>query len=98
MNYPLYSYFSAILNINFLLGGKQEFLSLKEFLVSKYKEKVTVEGVSDIGVTGNFDVILLNTVPNKLLHSKKQFRQGTCKTDIERSQILKSIDSYLECQ
>ena len=81
-----------------MIGGNKEFLSLKEFLTSKYKDKINIEGVSDIGVTGNFDVILLNTVPNKLLHSKKQYRQGTCRTDLERSQILKSIDSYLECE
>ena len=73
---------------------------MKEYLESKFNTKrdgsrIFVEGVKDIEVTGNFDVILMNT--NQVLHSKKKFKNHLyCNTDDERKSLVNMIDLFIK--
>ena len=52
-----------------------------------------MEGIKDIGVTGNFEITLMNT--KQLVHSKSQ-GMGKCESPEERSRLFKVVRLYLD--
>ena len=68
--------------------------ALKDYLTQEFKELIAVTEQSDRGITGNFDVTIVNT--NTLIHSKKQMGQGKCESMAERQAIVTKIKQALE--
>lgn len=76
---------------------------MKEYLERIYNKNsyddsrgvVFVEGIKDIEVTGNFDVVLMNT--NQVIHSKKKFKNHLyCNSDEERKSVVDIIDLFIK--
>ena len=53
-----------------------------------------MEGIKDIGVTGNFEITLMNT--RQVIHSKTTQGLGKCESPEERSRLYKIIRVYLD--
>jgi hypothetical protein len=63
-------------------------------LTQEFKDLIAVTEQADRGITGNFDVTIVNT--NTLIHSKKQLGQGKCESMAERQAIVSKIKEALE--
>lgn len=72
-------------------GYGRYFRSLSKYLTSQLGNKITMVGMEDRGVTGNFEV----TVDGKLLHSKRS-GQGKAESSPERTAILLKLEDLLE--
>jgi hypothetical protein len=55
---------------------------------------VELEPIMDIGVTGNFEITLMQT--KQLLHSKTTQGLGKCESEDERNRLFKFIRIYLD--
>jgi hypothetical protein len=55
---------------------------------------VELEPIKDIGVTGNFEITLVQT--KQLLHSKTTQGLGKCESDEERQRLFKFVKIYLD--
>jgi hypothetical protein len=69
---------------------------LKEFLLSQpsLRDKIDVIPLEDKGITGNFEVKVVDT--GEILYSKKRFRQGRAESETERMAIADQIEELLE--
>ena len=67
---------------------------LKAQLVEKFGDRIRFVKTEDPGVTGRFEVVLLNT--GKLLHSKKTRGQGRCEDPREVKAVIDQIQQYLD--
>lgn len=64
-------------------------MSLGKFLQKQpFADKINIKGTQDWGTTGNFDVIVGDT----LIHSKTKYGQGRANTVEEQSAICNKID------
>ena len=63
-------------------------------MTQEFKDLIAVTEQADRGITGNFDVTIVNT--NTLIHSKKQLGQGKCESMAERQAIVSKIKEALE--
>ena len=52
--------------------------------------------IEDPGVTGNFEVVLLET--GKLIHSKKTGGKGKCESDKERGILTETLRDFIDAQ
>ena len=76
-------------------GYERFFLALKEATEKQFPNSIVqLEGIKDIGTTGNFEITLMNT--RTLVHSKKTQGLGKCESTEERTRLFKVIRSYLE--
>ena len=57
-------------------------------------EELVMEPLEDPGVTGNFEIVLVNT--GELIHSKKTRRQGRYESDREVDALVAIVRTYLE--
>lgn len=55
-----------------------------------------VQLIEDPGVTGNFEVVLLET--GKLIHSKKTGGKGKCESDKERGILTETLRDFIDAQ
>ena len=68
-------------------------MALKDFLKKEFGDLITIQELMDRGITGNFEVIIVNT--NTLVHSKKH-GQGRADSARERQFIVEQIREALE--
>ena len=74
-------------------GYRRYFVALKDFLRQEFGDLIAVEELMDRGITGNFEVIIVNT--NTLVHSARQ-GQGKATTARDRQLIVERIREALE--
>ena len=76
-------------------GYVRYFRALREYLLKQpFASQIQVLEKMDRGVTGNFEVVILNT--GEIIHSKKRYGQGRAETDRERNEIAVKIEMALE--
>ena len=74
------------------VGYKSYYISLGKFLQKQpFADKIKVKGTQDWVATGNFDVIVGDT----LVHSKKRYGEGRANTAEERTAICNAIEEAL---
>ena len=78
----------------FLAGYGKYYRGLRDFLESQLGDRIQLIPKEDRGVTGNFEVSVLET--GQLLHSKTKMRQGKATTEGERMAILDQIIEILD--
>ena len=71
-------------------------MALESVIKDEFNGEVSVQFLEDPGVTGNFEVILLET--GKLIHSKSTDGKGKCESNKERGLLIEQIQEYLEAQ
>eukprot|EP01082_Thalassiosira_pseudonana_P003420 g3161.t1 g3161 contig12:1539913-1540281(+) len=74
-------------------GYRRYFVALKDFLKSEFGDLIAIQEKMDRGITGNFEVIIVNT--NTLIHSKRA-GQGKAESARERQFIVEQIRQALE--
>ena len=78
----------------YTVGYRSRYNGLANFLTSRLSDRIEVIPVEDPGISGNFEVTVLDT--GELLHSKKLKKQGTAWTRGSRMAILNHINDLLE--
>ena len=75
-------------------GYGRYYKSLRDFLRSKLGQSIEVIDKEDSGITGNFEVTVLET--GQVLYSKTKMGQGKATKDAERMVLLEQIQELLE--
>ena len=70
--------------------------SLKQYLIQEFGTLIQVQEMKDRGITGNFEVNIVNT--NTLIHSKRSGMVGKATTAGERQAIVDRIRQALEAK
>ena len=78
----------------FLKGYRRYYVPLRDYLKREFGDLILVEEMMDRGITGNFEVIIVNT--NTLIHSKQRHGQGKAETAREKQLIVDQIKEALE--
>ena len=76
------------------IGYGRYFRDLRDFLISQLGDQIEVLPKEDRGVTGNFEVTVLET--GQVLHSKTKMGQGKATSRGERMAILDQIMEILD--
>lgn len=87
---PCPSHSHANLTIS-IAGYRPYYVALRNYLKQEFGDLIVVEELMDRGITGNFEVVILNT--NTLIHSK---RQGKAESSREKQLIVEQIKEALE--
>ena len=84
------------LRIQFCGGwGYDRFVqALEEAIDIEFPGMVEIEPIKDIGITGNFEITLMQT--NMLLHSKTSMGLGMCDLADERQRLFGLIRIYMK--
>ena len=61
---------------------------------AEYGNFIEFEPLKDIGVTGNFEITLMQT--GQLIHSKTKGGLGKCETEQERLRLKSILKLYME--
>ena len=75
-------------------GYDRFFDSLEEAIDNEFPGMVELEPIKDIGITGNFEITLMQT--NMLLHSKTSMGLGMCDLADERQRLFGLIRIYMK--
>ena len=70
--------------------------SLKKVLEEEFAGDIDVQLIRDPGVTGNFEVVLVQT--GELIHSKKSGGKGKCESDKERGTLIATLQDFIDSQ
>lgn len=71
------------------------FDSLEEAINTQFPDRVLMEPIMDIGVTGNFEITAMQSGGDQLLHSKSTLGMGKCESEEERGRLFTYIKMYL---
>jgi selT/selW/selH-like putative selenoprotein len=95
-NIPAVSADKVKLRVQFCGGwGYDRFFdALEEAINKEFPGMVELEPIMDIGVTGNFEITLMQT--KQLLHSKMTQGLGKCESEDERKRLFSFIRIYLD--
>ena len=74
-------------------GYRRYYIPLRDYLKKEFGDLINVEEEKDRGITGNFEVIIVNT--NTLIHSKRH-GQGKAESAREKQLIVDQIKEALE--
>jgi len=74
-------------------GYRPYFVKLRNYLKQEFGDIILVEELMDRGITGNFEVMIVNT--NTLIHSKRH-GQGKAESAREKQLIVDQIKEVLE--
>jgi predicted Rdx family selenoprotein len=77
-------------------GYHRYFTYLRDFLISELGDKIEVVPLEDPGVTGNFEVTVMDT--GDLIHSKRRWGQGKATSTAEKMVIVDQIKEILDDQ
>ena len=74
-------------------GYRRYYIPLRDYLKQVFGDLIIVEEMMDRGITGNFEVVIVNT--NALIHSKRH-GQGKAESAREKQLIVDQIKEALE--